>query len=155
MATTVSFANGETFEIISAVQGREYISGSERDFLEITFNADTVGYDTVKSLYINPDNFETVQYTEPIGDGISTIDYSGYTTPVNIISKNENNVFTITLKIARKTDAELVNEELTKKNKEIQLALVELGNSYAELEERLNKLEGIDGASNDSATEEG
>lgn len=152
MTTVISLTDGTSMEVLSVMQGREYISGSERDFLEIKFDGSTTEYSTVKELYDNPDNFKLVQCTETIEDGSSTIDYTDYIIPVNIISKNENDMFTITLRIARKTEEEKSKETLVQENEKIKLALAELAINYAELETRLNKLEGVDDTTSETTT---
>lgn len=138
----VTFNDDTSIEVLHCISGREYMLGSEREFLDLVFDGENTEYNDIKELYKNKDILSQIRYTETFEDGsVTTIDYTDYNIPVNIICESRNNSFVITLKIAKKTLAEEREEELTSKNKEIQLALIELAQSYADLEERLNALE--------------
>lgn len=147
---TITFSDGTSMEVLNCISGQEYMLGSERDFLNIIFDGDTTEYADVKALYENTSIFSYIQYTvHHTDDSMATIDYANYNIPVNIISESKNGIFTITLKMAKKTLAEEAEEKLTIENEEIQMALIELAQNYAELEERLKALE-----PSDSTTEE-
>lgn len=139
----VSFSDGSSMNVIGIWFGREYIFGSERDFVEIIFDGNSTEYADVKALYDRPEIFDTIQYTKNEDDGTTvSVDYSDYIVPVNIVSQTkEDNLFTISLRYARKTTTEKSEEKLAQENEVIQMALVELAQSYAELEERLKMLE--------------
>lgn len=141
MANTLTFANGDAIPVLMVVPGVEYFSGSERPFLSIHINGDLVPYDTVRQLSSDTEAIRSLIFTEQIDEeSVVTTEYNDYIIPINIISYANEISNEIEMRIARRTESEVIQAELNSANEEIQMALVELGNAYAELEERYNQL---------------
>lgn len=139
MATAI-FSDGTAIPVDIIIQGREVISGSERDFIEIKIDGNEVPYDTVKRINDTPAALDTIQYQYTTEDGtsVSTV-FTGFTEPASLQVISNSNFYSIAFKTAKKSYSELAQEKLLKENKEIQLAIVELATNYAELEAQINK----------------
>lgn len=139
--SSATFSDGTTISVDVIVQGHEYISGFDRDFIEIKVDGNSVPYETIKEINDNPNILGTIQYSYITEDEsvISSI-FTGYIIPSGITVISNDSFCSISLKLAKKAEEELIREKLLKENEEIQLALIELATSQAELEEKITNI---------------
>lgn len=155
MTNFVTFSDGTSIEIIRFNHGFDYIRNSEREFIEIIVNADVVPYELIRTINNNISNNSCVQHTTTLEDGsMTTIDYDNFIIPAGIITESSNTLNIVTLKLAKHTVTEEIQTSLKNANNDVQMALVELAQNYAELEERLRNLELNNSESTTTETEE-
>ena len=51
--SSVTFSDGTTIQVDIVAQGHEYISGADRNFIEIKVDGNVVPYDTIKAINDN------------------------------------------------------------------------------------------------------
>lgn len=139
--SSVTFSDGTTIQVDIVAQGHEYISGADRNFIEIKVDGNVVPYDTIKAINDNPSILDTIQYIYITEDEtVVSSEYDGYVLPVGITILSNESFYSILFKLAQKSDEELARDRLLKENEEIQLALIELATTQAELEEKIASL---------------
>lgn len=141
--SVISFKDGSSLEVFGVYENREIYGGAERDFLTIMFPGNIVPYSEIKALYDNPESLQEVQFTEIfLDESKRTVDFTGYTTPVQIISEVKDGIYTISLRLIKPSDSEKEMQDLKDENEQVQMALIELAQYVTELEERILELEG-------------
>lgn len=151
---TVTFNNGDTLQIMDCFPGSEFYNGSNREILMLHFNSIDVPYETIRNIHNDEFALSTIYYSFEIDGSVTSTEYINYTIPAGIttFSNEGDDADLIILKVARRTETELIQQELQNTNVDIQMALVELGNMSAELANQIAELAMIVNAT--TATEE-
>lgn len=157
---TLTLANGTVYEIDEIRPAAEFFKGDMRDAIHIQFIPSITTYEEICNLMNTPEVFEHLVFTyqEPADpDTTTSYDYYGYTIPVGIVTHtaNHSGEQISILKLATLSETEAKQNGLENDNIDVQMALIELGDLLAAMEERIGLLEETVAALSTTSDEEG
>ena len=125
---TITFSTGEELNVKSIWSRTATFQGADRKTLEIKVEGAEGMFDTLKSLYTNPESLSEMVSVETDDEGnvISTALHNGYTLPMELGLKSVDGEQQWTMKVAQKTALEIMQEQQAVDIEDTQLALIEL-----------------------------
>ena len=119
----VTFANGRQLETIAVYGSSMSFQNAQRSTLELVVSADKITLDEAKSIW--KDATMTAEIT--ITDGNETSVHLNYTLPVELKANSLDGVDVVRIKLAQKSDIEIVQEKQATDIAACEAAIIDIG----------------------------
>jgi hypothetical protein len=106
----ITFKNGTTFETVANMGGSMQYQSAKRNTLEFHIPKDSATFDSLKAIYANTDALSEITVTTAEATSLHT----GYTLPIEMGLRTENDAEVWYIKLAQKSALELKVEQLEK-----------------------------------------